>query len=53
MCAYNVRHSKRVDFDPATGSERTLNLVREVGIWIGGLSAMFMVFLLAKRVLFE
>ncbi len=53
MCAYNVRASKRVDFDPASGRERMLNHVREIGILITGLTAMLLVYLLAKHVLFE
>lgn len=53
MCAYNVRASKRIDFEPATGRERTLNHVREIGIWLWGLSAIFLVVLMAKQVLFE
>jgi hypothetical protein len=52
MCAYNVRESKRVDHDPASGEARTLNLVREIGIWLLGLSAMYLVYWLARRFLF-
>lgn len=52
MCAYNVRKNKRVDYDPATGEQRTQNRWREVGIWLLGLSTMYIVFWLAKRVLF-
>lgn len=53
MCAYNVRASKRVDLEPASGRERMLNHAREIGIWICGLSAMLLVYLLAKQVLFQ
>jgi hypothetical protein len=52
MCAYNVRKNKRVDYDPASGEERTHNRLREVGIWLLGLSAMYIVYWLARRFLF-
>jgi hypothetical protein len=50
--AYNVRHSKRVDHEPATGVERQVNLVREVAAWTIGLAVMLFVFWLARRYLF-
>jgi hypothetical protein len=51
MCAYNVRANKRIDHDAPTREERHHDLVREVGIWVIGLTAMYLVFLLAKRFL--
>jgi hypothetical protein len=52
MCAYNVRKNKRVDYDPASGDDRTQNLFREIGIWVVGLLAMYLVYWLARRFLF-
>ncbi len=50
--AYNVRHSKRVDHEPATGLERQAHLVREAAAWMLGLAVMLFVFWLARRYLF-
>ena len=52
MCAYNVRKNKRVDNDPASGGDRTTNRVREIGIWVVGLTTMYLVYWLARRFLF-
>jgi hypothetical protein len=49
--AYNVRHSKSVDHEPAQGAERKLNLLREVGAWALGLVVMYLVYWLARRFL--
>lgn len=52
MCAYNVRKNKRVDYDPASGEERSQNRFREIGIWVLGLTAMYLVYWLTRRFLF-
>ncbi len=52
MCAYNVRKSGKVDFDPATGTERALNRVREAGILVVVAGLMYLVYWLARRFLF-
>lgn len=52
MCAYNVRHSRSVDHEPATGTARTRNLVREIGLWAFGIGLMYLVYWLARRFLF-
>ena len=52
MCAYNVRRSKQVDHEPARGPERTINLIREAGVWALALAVAYGVFLLARRFLF-
>jgi hypothetical protein len=50
--AYNIRQSRRVDHDPATGLERQYNLMRELGAWGLGLLVMCTVLWLAHRYLF-
>jgi hypothetical protein len=50
--AYNVRHSKSVDHVPATGAERTKNFLRELGVWLVCLAAMYGVYWLARTFLF-
>jgi hypothetical protein len=50
--AYNIRHSRRVDHDPATGVERQYNLMREVGALAFGVLLMSIVFWLAHHYLF-
>lgn len=50
--AYNVRHSKSIDHVPATGAERTKNLVRELAVWVFGLAVMYGVYWLVRRFLF-
>ena len=52
MCAYNVRESKRVDHDPATGLERRMDSMREIGAWAVGLLVMYLVYWLVRRFLF-
>lgn len=52
MCAYNVRINKRVDYDPASGVDRTANLAREIAIWVVGLMMMYLVYWLARTFLF-
>jgi hypothetical protein len=52
MCAYNVRKSGKVDYDPATGPDLTLNRVREVGAWALGIGLMYLVYWLVRRFLF-
>jgi hypothetical protein len=50
--AYNVRHSKSVDHQPASGLERQANLLREVVVWSLGIAALWVVFVLVRRYLF-
>jgi hypothetical protein len=52
MCAYNVRKNKSVDHEPPSGPARTLDLIREAGIWSLGLGVMYLVYWLAQRFLF-
>jgi hypothetical protein len=52
MCAYNVRKNRSIDHQPAKGAERTLNLLREAGIWLLGAVLMYAVYWLARRFLF-
>jgi hypothetical protein len=52
MCAYNVRKSGKVDYDPATGTERTANRFMEVGILIFGGALMYFVYWLVRTFLF-
>jgi hypothetical protein len=53
MSAYNIRRNKSVDHDPASGSRRTGNLVREIGAWAIGLAALWGVYWLVRRFLFR
>ncbi len=50
--AYNVRHSKSLNHDPATGTEREANRLREIGAWAVGVVVMFVVYWLVRRYLF-
>lgn len=50
--AYNVRHSKSLNHDPATGNEREANRVREIGAWVVGAGVMYLVYVLVRRYLF-
>ncbi|MEO8633808.1 MAG: hypothetical protein ABI587_00885 [Gemmatimonadales bacterium] len=50
--AYNIRKNKSVDHEPASGNERKLNGLREVGSLAFGLLVMFLVYLLVRRFLF-
>jgi hypothetical protein len=52
MCAYNIRHKKRLDHDPAAGPRRLLNLVREVVIVLIGLATLYGVYRLVRIYLF-
>lgn len=52
MCAYNVRKSGKVDYDPATGTDRTLNRFREGGVLVIGALLMYFVYWLVRRFLF-
>ncbi len=52
MCAYNVRHSKSVDHEPATGPERQKNRLQEIAAWAFGLGVMYLDYWLARRFLF-
>jgi hypothetical protein len=52
MCAYNVRHNKSLDHEPAKGPARMANTLREAGAWALGLAVMYAVYWLVKRVLF-
>ena len=51
MCAYNVRKNKRVDYDPPTEAERSQHQLREFGVILFGLTAIALVFWMARRVL--
>ena len=51
MCAYNVRKNKRVDYDPATGDERTRHQVREIVLFLFGVTAIYSVYLLVRSYL--
>lgn len=53
MCAYNVRKNGTVDHDPASGSDRRLNLLRELGIVLAGVALLYLVYWLARRFLFS
>ena len=48
MCAYNVRKNKRVDYDPATGDERTRHQLQEIVLLLLGVVAMYSLYLLAR-----
>ena len=50
--AYNIRKNKSVDHEPATGTERQKNGLRELGSLAFGLLVMFFVYLLVRRFLF-
>ena len=50
--AYNIRHSRSVDHDPATGVERQYNMMRELGALLFGFAVMGTVVWLAHRYLF-
>jgi hypothetical protein len=50
--AYNIRKNKSVDHEPATGAERQMNGLQELGAWAFGLVVMFLVYLLVRRFLF-
>jgi hypothetical protein len=52
MCAYNVRRNKSLDHDPAEGSARRLNRLKELAAWIIGALVMYLVYRLARRYLF-
>jgi len=52
MCAYNVRKSGKVDYDPASGTDRTLNHFREVGVLLIIAALMYLVYWLVRRFLF-
>lgn len=52
MCAYNIRSKKRIDHDPAAGTRRFLNLVREVVIVLIGLATLYGVYRLVRIYLF-
>ena len=52
MSAYNVRHKKTIDGQPASGWRRTMHWVRELLVWLVGLAAMYGVYWLARRYLF-
>jgi len=53
MCAYNVRHNRSLDHEPATGARRMANRLREWGAWALGLAALYGVYWLARRFLFR
>ena len=50
--AYNVRQSKSLDHDPASGHQLEGNKLRELGAWVVGLGAMYLVYWLVRRYLF-
>lgn len=52
MCAYNVRKNKSVDYEPASGEQRKRNRFREIGIWLLGFGAMYVVYWLTRKYLF-
>ncbi len=52
MCAYNVRKSGKVDYDPASGTDRTLNRFREVAVLLVIAALMYLVYWLVRRFLF-
>jgi hypothetical protein len=52
MSAYNVRRNKSIDHEPASGSRRSSNLVREVGAFVIGAVALWGVYWLVRRFLF-
>jgi len=52
MCAYNVRHSGRVDHDPASGQERSRNLLRELLTLGLGFALLYGVYRLVMTFLF-
>jgi hypothetical protein len=49
--AYNVRHSKSINHDPATGNALDVNRLREVGAWAFGVAVMYLVYWLTRRYL--
>ena len=51
MCAYNVRHSKSVDHDPATGPARQAQRLKEAVAWAIGIAAMGLVYWLVRHYL--
>lgn len=51
MCAYNVRQSKSLNHDPATGPARQANQIKEAGVWAVGLAAMYLVYSLVRHYL--
>ncbi len=50
--AYNVRQSKSINHDPASGNARDANRMREVGAWALGAGVAYVVYWLARRYLF-
>ncbi|HSE67624.1 MAG TPA: hypothetical protein VLB12_11585 [Gemmatimonadales bacterium] len=52
MCAYNIRSNRRVDHDPAAGTRRFLNLLREIVIVLIGLATLYGVYRLVRIYLF-
>ena len=52
MCAYNVRKSGKVDYDPATGPDKAMNRLREVGTLVVVAGLMYLVYWLVRRYLF-
>lgn len=49
--AYNIRRSRRVDHDPATGMLRQRNQMIEIGAWAFGVCIMAGVYWLARHFL--
>ncbi len=52
MCAYNVRQRQTLDHDPATGPDRRRDRLRELGLWLFGATALYLVYWVARRILF-
>jgi len=52
MCAYNIRSNRQVDHDPAAGTRRVLNLLREIVIVLIGLATLYGVYRLVRIYLF-
>lgn len=52
MCAYNIRRTRRVDHDPASGFRRALNLLPEILAWALGIAVLYGVYWLVRRYLF-
>ena len=49
MCAYNVRHSRRVDHDPPSGQALTRNRIRALAIWAFGVLVLAGLFGLVRQ----
>ena len=51
MCAYNVRQSKSLNHDPATGRARRINRIKEAAAWAIGIAVMYLVYRLVRHYL--